>query len=47
MTLINLLLASMSIDGSPDPFAVAGCFGIAATVLVMILLPFLLLRERK
>jgi len=40
-------MAMQSLDGSPSPPSAAAAFGIAATILVMLLLPILLLRSRK
>ena len=42
-----ILLAMQSLDGSPSPPNAAAGFGIAATLLIMLLLPLFLLRRRK
>jgi hypothetical protein len=40
-------LASMGLDNSPDPGNTLAAYGIAITLIVMVLLPLLLFRSRR
>lgn len=45
-SLLAALVASKSIDASEDPAGMASAFGVAVTLLVMLLLPLFFLRKK-